>query len=350
MESWAERAGAWIPPATWGRVRAVDAHTAGEPLRVILGGFPELSGGSILAARREARALHDGLRRALMWEPRGHADMYGCIVVPPVSVDADFGVLFTHNEGFSTMCGHGVIGVATVAVELGLVAGAGEDGDARIRIDTPAGPVEARARVEDGRVRSVAFANVPSFAVALDREVDVPGVGAVRYDVAYGGAFYAFVDARAFGLSLLPAEHRRIIELGRAVKAAVVGQGEPVHPEAPDLSFLYGTIFVGAPHVEGHHSRNVCVFADGEVDRSPTGTGVSARLALHHARHELGVGTEIVVESILGTTFRGRVLDTTSVGPHAAVIPEVEGSAYITGRSELLLDPGDPLLEGFLLR
>jgi proline racemase len=315
VESWAERAWAWMPPPTWGRVRVADAHTAGEPLRVILGGFPDLPGGSILAARREARALHDGLRRALMWEPRGHADMYGCIVVPAVSRDADFGVLFTHNEGFSTMCGHGVIGVATVAVELGLVAGAAEDGEARIRIDTPAGLVDARARVERGRVRSVAF-----------------------------------VDARAFGLSLVPEEHRRIIELGRAVKAAVVAEGEPVHPESPDLSFLYGTIFVGPPHAEGRHSRNVCVFADGEVDRSPTGTGVSARLALHHARHELAEGGEIVVESILGTTFRGRVLGTTSVGPYAAVIPEVEGSAHITGRSELLLDPGDPLVEGFLLR
>jgi proline racemase len=180
--------------------------------------------------------------------------------------------------------------------------------------------------------------------------VEVPGVGTVRYDVAYGGAFYAFVDAAALGLDLVPAEHRRIIELGRAVKAAVVAGGQPVHPEAADLGFLYGTIFVGAPHEPGHHSRNVCVFADGEVDRSPTGTGVSARLALHHAKGEGGEGGELVVESILGTTFAGRIRGTTRVGAHDAVIPEVEGSAHIIGRSELLLDPEDPLREGFLLR
>lgn len=348
MWDWAGRASRWSPPPNWRRIEVVDAHTAGEPLRVILGGFPDLPRGSILDARGEAKALHDGLRRALMWEPRGHADMYGCIVVPPVSPEADFGVLFTHNEGFSTMCGHGIIGVATVAVELGLVEAQGDE--ARIGIDTPAGRVEARARLQDGRVPSVAFTNVPSFAGVLDRKVDVSGVGSVRYDIAYGGAFYAFVNAADFGLELVPGEHRRLVEVGRAVKAAVVATGEPVHPEATDLGFLYGTIFVGPPHMEGHHSRNVCVFADGEVDRSPTGTGVSARLALHHARGELGDGEEIVVESILGTTFTGRALGTARVGPHDAVIPEVEGSARITGRGELLLDPDDPLVEGFLLR
>ncbi len=348
MESWMDHAAAWIPPAGWGRVHVVDAHTAGEPLRVILGGFPDLAGGSILEARREARTLHDGLRRALMWEPRGHADMYGALVVPPVSPDAEFGVLFTHNEGFSTMCGHGVIGLATVAVELGLVDSVGSP--VRVRMDTPAGLVDARVRMEAGRARSVSFTNVPSFAAALDRTVDVPGVGPVRYDVAYGGAFYAFVDAADFGLDLVSAEHRRIIEVGRAIKAAVVATGEPVHPDAPDLGFLYGTIFVGPPHDPRNHSRNVCVFADGEVDRSPTGTGVSARLALHYGRGELAEGEEIVVESVLGTTFAGRIVGTTAVGPHPAVIPEVEGSAHIIGRSELLLDPSDPLVEGFLLR
>ena len=345
---WAMRAESWRPPAGWRRVAVVDAHTEGEPLRVILGGFPELPGGAILAARAEAKALHDGLRRALMWEPRGHPDMYGCIVLPPVTEGADFGVLFTHNEGFSTMCGHGIIGVATVVTELGLVDSAGTGRS--LRVDTPAGLVEARVRMEGGHARSVAFTNVPSFVAALDREVEVPGFGTMRYDVAYGGAFYAFVSAKDFGFSLTPEEHRRIIEAGRAVKAAVVAAGQPVHPEAADLGFLYGTIFVGPAHGEGHHSRNVCVFADGEVDRSPTGPGVSARLALHHARGELAEGEEIVVESILGTTFTGRVLGETKVGSQEAVIPEVGGSAHIIGRSELLLDPDDPLAEGFLLR
>ena len=348
MRRWADVARGWSPPAGWTRVLTVDAHTAGEPLRVILDGFPPLTGDTILARRRDAQARHDGLRTGLMWEPRGHADMYGCVVLPPVSAAADFGVLFTHNEGYSTMCGHGIIAVATVALELGMVPRGGVE--TPVGIDTPAGFVEARGRHGDGRVSSVSFTNVPSFVAAMDGSVDVRGLGTVRYDVAFGGAFYAFVDAPSLGLDLVPGAVDRIVAAGRAIKDAVVAGGQPVHPHEPDLGFLYGTIFVGPAHGEGAHSRNVCVFADGEVDRSPTGTGVSARLALHHARGEVAVGEEIRVESILGTSFTGRVLETTSVGSHAAVIPEVSGSAHITGRNEFWIDPADPLREGFILR
>jgi trans-L-3-hydroxyproline dehydratase len=326
----------------------VDAHTAGEPLRVIFEGFGELQGDSILTRRREARLRHEALRTALMWEPRGHPDMYGCLVVPPVTQGADFGVLFTHNEGYSTMCGHGIIGVTTVVLELGLVPA--REGENRVGIDTPAGFVEAWGSVEGGRVRSVSFVNVPSFVAARDRAVDVPGLGTVRYDVAFGGAYYTFVDADRLGLRLVGAEVGRLIEAGRAIKAAVAAAGQPTHPVDPELGFLYGTIFTGAAHDAAHHSRNVCVFADGEVDRSPTGTGVSARLALHHARGELAEGEEIVIESVLGTTFGGRVVGITKVGSYDAIVPRVSGSAHITGRSEFLLDPDDPLKDGFLLR
>lgn len=348
MERWAERARQWTPPEGWGEVTTVDAHTAGEPLRVILGGFPRLEGGTILARRRLARERHDGLRTALMWEPRGHPDMYGCIVVPPVSEGADLGVLFTHNEGYSTMCGHGIIAVTMVVLELGLVAGG--EGSVRVGIDTPAGFVEAWGRMEEGRVREVSFVNVPSFVAERGRTVAVPGVGEVRYDVAFGGAFYAFVDAASLGLALVPSEAGELIRIGRAIKAAVVASGQPVHPEDPDLGFLYGTIFVGAAHEAGNHSRNVCVFADGEVDRSPTGTGVSARLALHHARGEVSTGEEIRFESLLGTTFSGQVVGTTRVGSLDAVVSRVSGTAHITGRSDFFLDPEDPLRDGFLLR
>jgi len=344
----ARLAAEWAPPEGWRRVLAIDAHTGGEPLRVILSGFPESSAPTILGRRRDAHARHDGLRRGLMWEPRGHADMYGCIVVPPVSAEADFGVLFTHNEGFSTMCGHGIIGVVTVMVECGLVPAHAPE--TRLGIDTPAGFVEARARVREGRVSGVSFVNVPSFAAGLDRTVGVPGLGEVRYDLGYGGAFYAYVTASDFGLQLVASEHLRLIDLGRRIKEAVQDTAPPVHPDDADLGFVYGTIFVGAAHDPAHHSRNVCVFADGEVDRSPTGTGVSGRLALHHARGEVGDGEAITIESILGTTFGGRVLSTTTVGDHAAVVPEVTGRAFVTGRNELLIDPDDPLGEGFLLR
>lgn len=348
MEDLAVKALRWNPPEAWGRVVAVDAHTAGEPLRVVLGGFPDLGGGGILERRRLARERHDALRRALMWEPRGHADMYGCLVVPPATAEADFGVLFTHNEGYSTMCGHGIIAVVTVVLEMGLVDA--DEGVNRLGIDTPAGFVEARASVEGGRVREVSFVNVPSFVAAAGRRVEVPGVGEVRYDLAFGGAFYALVDAAPLGFRLIASETPDLVRAGRAIKEAVAALGEAIHPDDPELGFLYGTIFVGEPHDPAHHSRNVCVFADGEVDRSPTGTGVSARLALHHARGEIEAGRELVVESILGTTFAGSVEGTTLVGGRDAVIPRVSGRAHVTGRCEFLFDPEDPLLEGFLLR
>jgi proline racemase len=338
----------WQPPDDWLRITTIDAHTAGEPFRVITSGYPELPGATILERRRYARDNLDALRTALMWEPRGHADMYGCIITPPVSPEADIGVLFMHNEGYSTMCGHGIIGIAKVALETGLLPMASPE--STLRIDTPAGLVTARARVEDGRVSSVRFQNVPSFVLGLDEGVDVPGLGRVRYDLAFGGAFYAFVHAADVGLDCAPADFRRIIEAGIAIKRAVTASRSIPHPFEEDLSFLYGTIFVGPPRGEGAHSRNVCVFAEGEVDRCPTGTGVSARLAIHAARGEVGVGEPMVVESIIGTRFTGRIVETTRFGPYPAVVPEVEGTAHITGRHQFLIDPADPLREGFILR
>jgi proline racemase len=338
----------WRPPADWVRIRTIDAHTAGEPFRVIVDGWPELPGATMLERRRHAREHLDHLRTALMWEPRGHADMYGCIPTPPVSDEADFGVLFTHNEGYSSMCGHGVIAMATVAVETGMVAATLPE--TAIGIDTPAGLVRAWARVEDGRVTGVRFRNVPSFAAALDDEVEVPGFGRVRFDLAYGGAFYAFVDAADLGLRVVPDDVRRLIDAGIAVKRAVAGARDIRHPFEEDLSFLYGVIFVSPSSEDGVHSRNVCVFADGEVDRSPTGTGVSARLAIHRARGELAVGDEIVISSLIGSRFSGRVIEDVEFGPHRAVVPEVAGRAHITGRHEFVLDPGDELHRGFILR
>ena len=338
----------WEPPEDWLRITTIDCHTAGEPLRVITGGYPDLPGDTILARRRYAQEHLDHLRTALMWEPRGHADMYGCILTPPVSPEADIGVLFMHNEGYSTMCGHGIIGVAKVALETGLLPMT--EPETTIRIDTPAGLVTAHARVAEGHVQSVYFHNVPSFVLALDEAVEVPGLGRVRYDLAFGGAFYAYVQAEDVGLTCVPEDFRAFIEKGLAIKRAIVASRPITHPFEEDLSFLYGPIFIGPPLEEGSHSRNVCVFAEGEVDRCPTGTGISGRLAIHHARGELEVGEPIVVESIIGTRFSGRIVETTTCGPYPAVIPEVEGAAHITGRHEFLLDPDDPLRRGFILR
>lgn len=338
----------WRPPAAWTTVTAIDAHVAGEPLRVITGGEPALVGESILARRRYAKEKFDYLRTALMWEPRGHADMYGCLLTPPVSEQADFGVIFLHNEGYSTMCGHGIIAVTKVVLETGMLPI--QEPVTRVGIDTPAGLVTAYAHVEDGHVRSVSFHNVPAFVVELDATVEVPGLGAIRYDLAFGGAFYAYVQASEADVQCRPAHFRELIEKGMAIKHAVMASREIVHPSEPDLNFLYGTIFIGPPEVKARHSRNVCIFAEGEVDRSPTGTGVSGRLAIHFARDEIDIGEIIVIESLIGSCFSGRVVDETAFGPYKAIVPEVQGMAHITGKSEFVIDPDDPLRYGFLLR
>jgi trans-L-3-hydroxyproline dehydratase len=328
-------------------ITTIDAHTEGEPLRIIVDGFPEIPGSTILERRRYLKEHIDHLRTMLMWEPRGHAEMYGCVVTAPVTPDADFGVLFMHNEGYSTMCGHGIIAITTVAVETGLVTK--KEPITTVRIDSPAGLITSFARVAGGNVQSVYFHNVPSFAVALDEVVNVPELGPIRYDLAFGGAFYAYVQADQVGLKCLTEEIAQLVEKGMQIKHAVMASRAISHPFQADLSFLYGTIFIAPSLGIGAHSRNVCIFADGEVDRSPTGTGVSGRMALHFVRGEVGIGEPLVIESIIGTTFTGRVVSETVYGPYKAIIPEVEGTAHITGVHTFLIDPRDPLQSGFIL-
>jgi trans-L-3-hydroxyproline dehydratase len=332
---------------TAAKLTTIDAHTAGEPLRIITSGWPEPLGATILEKRRYAREQQDHLRRFLMFEPRGHADMYGCLLTAPATPDGDVGVLFMHNEGFSTMCGHGIIGLVKVGLEYGLF----QARDAEIRIDTPAGRVTAQAhRNADGTIERVSFRNVASFLLEKDLRVEVAGLGAVTCDIAFGGAFYAYVEAPAIGLSLTPENYARIIHTGKTIKRAVMDSYDIRHPAGDtDLNFLYGVIFVEKLHT-GAHSRNVCVFAEGEVDRSPTGTGVSGRAAIHYARGELQLGQTITIESILGTAFEVTALEETRVGAITAIIPQVSGAAHITGRHEFFLDPRDPLNTGFLLR
>jgi len=329
-------------------VVVVDSHTGGEPFRVVVEGTPSIEGETMVERRRFAQDHLDQLRRALMWEPRGHADMYGAFVGPPVEPDSDLSVLFLHNEGFSTMCGHGIIALTKVVLDTGILPS--QRPETTIRVDTPAGQIEATATLYQGMVRSVRFRNVTSFVVDLDNIVDVPGMGNVRYDLAFGGAFYAYVDADDLGLALKPSSAPRLIEAGRAIKQAVVESRSIPHPVESSLGFLYGVILVGPAETAGHHSRNVCIFANGELDRSPTGTGVSGRLAIHHARRELAGDEPIIVESIMGSTFTGRVAEEADLEGIAAVIPEVSGTAHITGRNELWFDPDDTLGIGFLVR
>jgi proline racemase len=336
------------------RVRTIDAHAAGEPLRLIIDGFPSPEGRTMLDKRAWALKRLDHLRRAVMLEPRGHADMYGALLTEPVSTDAQAGVLFMHNEGWSTMCGHGVIAVATIAVERELMwaRGGASDNGVEIRFDTPAGRVNARAHLETrrggARVRSVSFRNVPSFVFEPSLLVSVAG-RKIPVDVAFGGAFYAIVDAEAAGLPIDPAHLPELRRLGMTIAREVERMRRVVHPCDPGLEGIYGTIFTAPPQAADAHLRNATIFADAEVDRSPCGTGTAAVMAVLSEMGVLAEDAPFVHESIVGTTFRGRVVGRAQVGERAAIVPEIEGAAWITGEHTFLIDGDDPLRAGFRL-
>jgi proline racemase len=319
-------------------VSTVDYHTGGEPFRIVTGGVDPPRGSTILDKRRDALERLDHVRRLLVFEPRGHADMYGCYVVEPDDAGADLGVVFFHNAGYSTACGHGTIALVTWALDEGVVQR--RDGENRVVVDVPSGRLETWARVEGGRVRSVRFRNVPAFVWA--EGLDVTGR---RVDVAFGGAFYASVEERVD-----PRELPRLIELGRELKHAIEAEHDVVHPLEPELRDVYGVIFWQQEEGEPLTQRNVTVFADGEVDRSPCGSGTSARLALLDRSGALPRGDELRHLSIVGSEFRARVVGGAEVAGIPAVTTEVEGSAYRTGEHAFTLDPDDPLREGFLLR
>src|SRR6266567_4143184 len=270
-------------------ITTIDAHAAGEPLRIITGGLPLLPGDTILEKRRYMQQHLDYIRKALMWEPRGHRDMYGAVLTQKVTPEADLGVLFMHNQGYSTMCGHGTIALVTVLLETGALPARGQH--TPVNLDTPAGLVRATAHLDrSGHVEYVSFLNVPSFLYARDVKLDLPAYGRLSVDIAFGGAFYAFLPATQPGLSIAPEQAHQLAAAGDTITKAVNAVLPVKHPLEEDLSFLYGTIFTGPPENSSHYSRNVCIFANAEVDRSPTGTGVSARLALHSARGEITEG------------------------------------------------------------
>jgi proline racemase len=335
-------------------IDTVDYHTGGEPFRIIIGGVPPLEGSTILERRRFAREQLDHVRRLLVFEPRGHADMYGCHVVPPNDAGADLGVVFFHNEGYSTACGHGTIALVTWALESGRLPMIGPQ--TPVTVDVPSGRLAcvARCDVETRRVTSVRFTNVPSFVLATG--VTLPtSRGPVTVDVAYGGAFYGSADVRPLGLAVDKASLPVLIALQRALRPALDATLDVVHPEEPELHGIYGIIWwQDEPTAPGDDAaltqRNVTVFADGEVDRSPCGSGTSARLALLHAAGRIRNGETLRHRSIVDSVFAGRVTGEAVIAGRPAVITEVEGTAHIAGRSHFALDPADPLGTGFLLR
>ena len=329
-------------------ISTVEMHTGGEPFRIVTSGFPRSPGARIVDRRAWLKANADHLRRAIMFEPRGHADMYGGILTDPVTPGADFGVMFIHNEGYSDHCGHGTIALATAAVQLGWVVR--QAPETRVGIDAPCGFIEAFVAWDGTRVGGVRFLNVPSFLLHRDVSVETPSFGRVTGDIAFGGAFYFYTSGVPHGLAIREHDVERLIRFGAEVKAAANIAFPVVHPEIPEINHIYGTIIDGPPRHAGSTQANCCIFADREVDRSPTGSGTAGRVAQLVARGDLAMGAEIVNESIIGSVFRGRAIREATLGPYAGVIPEVSGSAHLAGLATWIIDPDDPLAHGFLVR
>ncbi len=337
-------------------IRTIDAHAAGEPLRLIVKGFEQPSGATMLEKRAWVRKHQDHIRRALMREPRGHTDMYGAVLTEPVNDNSHAGVLFMHNEGYSTMCGHGIIAVVTIALERGLLELADPAGE--ILLDTPAGTVCTKASIKQVsgsrpaaiglRVERVSFLNVPSFVLHPGLPLRI-GKHEWPVDVAFGGAFYAIVDSETVGVPLRPEYLSELRKLGMQIKTGVEAVIMVAHPLENNLPGIYGTIFTGVPDGESADLRNVTIFADAQVDRSPCGTGTAAVMAVIDAMGLLGVDRPFVQESLIGTQFRGSVESRTTVGEHQAIVPRIEGSAWITGEHEFIIDDADPLQDGFRL-
>ena len=325
------------------RLKTIDAHVGGEPLRLVVDGFPSLAGATMLDKQNRARTDHDSLRRALLHEPRGHADMCGAVLTEPVEPGSHAGVLFMDNQGFSTMCGHGVVGVVTIAIERGLLQVSDET---QIRLDTPAGTVRVAVTRLGARVSQVSFVGVPSFVLVSGVSLRL-GTRDLNLDVAFGGSFYAIVDSEAAGVPVMTGYLPELRKIGRQIKDGVESVISVAHPDAPGLRGVYGTIFTGLPSTTDADLRNVTVFADRQVDRSPGGSGTAAVMAVLDAIGLLPVDRPFVLESIIGTKFAGTLEARTMVGPRPAILPRIAGSAWITGEHEFVLNDTDPLIDGF---
>ena len=327
----------------------VEMHTGGEPVRIITKGYPDLPGASLLEKRRYARENLDHYRTFLMFEPRGHFDMYGVIPVRPSHPEAHLAVLFIHNEGYSTMCGHAAIALGRYAIDQGIVEAREPYTD--VNIECPCGLVHTRVEVLDGKPGNVSFTSVPAFAFATDRTVSLADYGDIRFDIGYGGAFYALADAAQFSLDVRTSRTRDLIDAATALTEKVREEIPLHHPDDPDLAFLYGTILTdGRDQCNGIPTANICVFADSQVDRSPTGSGVTARMAVQHCKGQIGTGQQRQFESVTGARFEARVVEETTVGDYAAVRVQVSGRSHYTGSCHFIHEPEDEVGTGFLLR
>lgn len=329
-------------------IQCVDVSTGGEPTRIVTAGFPPIKGDTILEKRQYVLDHLDNYRKMIMFEPRGHSGMYGAILCDKVTPEADFAVLFTHNEGLSSMCGHATIAIAKTAVEMGWINA--HEGKNVIKLDAPAGRITAFVNVKNNQVQHVSFQNVPCFLYEANIKIPLEGYGKITGDIAYGGAFYVYVDASQLNMKVEPKNTSEFVRIGTEIKEKVAATHSFNHPTEPRINWLYGTIFYD-PLTRGDdekmYSRNVCIFAEGQIDRSPTGSGTGGRIALHYTKGELSRDQFLVNDSIVHTPMQANIISETKVGEYPAVITEVAGNAHITGFNNLVLDPDDPLPEGF---
>ena len=328
-------------------ITAVDSHTEGEPARIVIGGIPYIPGDTMFEKKRYGEQNLDHLRTMLMYEPRGHNAMSGAIITQPTVEEADMGIVFIEVSGWLPMCGHGTIAACTVLVETGIIEA--QEPVTKIVLDTPAGIVRAEVRVENGSVKGVTIWNVPSFLYKSDVEVDVPTLGRVKVDIAWGGNFYAILPAESVGLKVAPEYAADLINYGRKIRRAIYEQVEVAHPENPLINCVTHVEFSAPPTHPEATMKNAVIYGPGQIDRSPCGTGTSAKMATLYAKGELGLNEEFVHESIIGSLFYGKLVEETQVGSYSAVVPTISGRAYIMGIQQFVLDPEDPFPAGFYL-
>lgn len=329
-------------------LQAIDSHTAGEATRIVVGGIPNIKGSTMAEKKEFLEKNHDHIRTGIMLEPRGHNDMFGSVITQPTSDEADFGIIFMDGGGYLNMCGHGTIGAMTCAVETGMVEVT--EPETKIVMEAPAGIVHGTVKVEDGVAKEVSFANVPAFLYKQDVELELENIGKVKFDIAFGGSFFAIIHADQLGLKIAPENAGQLTDIAMKFRDQINEEIEIQHPTLAHIKTVDLIEIYDEPTNEEATYKNVVIFGQGQVDRSPCGTGTSAKMATLHAKGELKVGDKFVYESILGTLFRGEILETTKVGEYDAVVPQVTGSAYITGFNTFLFDEEDPLKDGFILK
>lgn len=329
-------------------IQAIDSHTAGEATRIVVGGIPNIKGNTMPEKKQYLEDHLDHIRTAIMLEPRGHNDMFGSVMTQPCDPDADFGIIFMDGGGYLNMCGHGSIGAMTVAVETGVVPM--EEPVTKVVMEAPAGIIKGDVKVENGKVQSVSIFNVPAFLYKKDQEVELPGVGKVKFDISFGGSFFAIVHASQLGLKIEPKNAAKLTDMAMELRDIINKEIEIQHPTLEHIKTVDLVEIWDEPTNEKATYKNVVIFGQGQVDRSPCGTGTSAKLATLHARGELKEGEKFVYESILGTLFEGEIVGTTKVGEFDAVLPKITGSAYMTGFNNFLIDEDDPVKYGFILK